>query len=122
MRPADPQKVSVGAVWSVGGAPPPGSIAVDSGRGRLVGNGTNAPFYAASFPLAQPQVNKDGESHEGRLARALQLGRTQKILGSDKYSTFPQRRHPIAYRLGVPTTETAWNGTEWSNDRLAPGM
>lgn len=116
------REVSVGAVWSVGGAPPPGSIAVDSGRGQLVGNGTNAPFYAASFLLAQPQVDQDGESHEGRLARALELGRTQRVLGTDKYSTFPQRRHTVAYRLGVPTTETAWNGTEWSNDGLAPDL
>ncbi|KAI0483940.1 WD40 repeat-like protein [Xylariaceae sp. FL0804] len=113
------RRISNGAVWSVGGlAPGSGGSGVDTGLGRLVGSGSNARLYTTSFSSSRPKSEEEQEKHEGRLALALKIDRTLRVLDFDGYSTFPRCK-----RRGRPplqSTRTTWTGTEWSNDHHTP--
>ncbi|ORY58501.1 WD40-repeat-containing domain protein [Pseudomassariella vexata] len=111
------RQISVGAVWTIGGTAPSGS-AVDSGRGRYIASGTNAPLYTTSFSSARPRSEEEQEKHEGRLAYALNIDRAQRILDFDGYSTFPRCKSKIRTRPNI--AKTTWTGTEWSNQDHTP--
>ncbi|KAI1343637.1 hypothetical protein F5Y15DRAFT_171714 [Xylariaceae sp. FL0016] len=118
LQPLTDRQVSSGAVWSVGGVAPVGGLAIDGGRGRLVSSGTNAQLYTTSFSRSRPKSEEDQDKHEGRLALALKMDRTQRVLDFDGISTFP--RCKSRGRPSLRSTKTTWSGTEWCNDHHPP--
>ncbi|KAK3387285.1 hypothetical protein B0H63DRAFT_155348 [Podospora didyma] len=101
------RQVSHGTVWAVGGVVP-GGTAVNNGRGQLVRSGTNARLFRTSFPNAKPQAEEEREKHEARIAAALGLDRTQRILEVN----LPANRSKKAEKKRRDIL-TQWNGTEW---------
>jgi len=104
------RQVSNGNVWSVGGVAP-GGTAVDNGRGQFVRSGTNARLFRTSFPSSKPRAEEEMEKHEARLAEALGLDRTNRIL-----ETNVLRHRDKNSRTKLRSTRTKWNGTEWVNE------
>ena len=99
------RQVSNGAVWAVGGVAP-GGTAVNNGRGQLVRSGTNARLFRTTFPTAKPKAEEEIEKHGARVATALGLDRTRRVLGvnvGDSYELPPLELN----------ARTQWNGTEW---------
>jgi meiosis-specific APC/C activator protein AMA1 len=105
-----PRQVSNGNVWAVGGIAP-GGTAVNNGRGQFVRSGTNARLFRTSFPTAKPKAEEELEKHEARLAEALGLDRTQRIL-----ETKVLRYRSENSRIKLRNTRTKWNGTTWVNE------
>lgn len=76
------RQISAGAVWNVGGpsaatgGPPTG---IPDGHGGLLGSGTNAPMYLASFIAADTPL-QDLERHKSRLALALDIDQATRVL------------------------------------------
>lgn len=105
--------MSVGTVWRVGGLAPVSGVS--DGRGGLIGSGTNAPLYTTSFS-ARPRTQEDTELHESRLAEALDLDRTARVLEFRDPETSPTRINtPVDARgrSSRPIPRTIWKGTEW---------
>ncbi len=114
------RQASAGAVWSVGGltaASPTGPIhAVSNGRGGLIGSGTNAPMYTSRF-LEGETPDQDLERFEGRLAAALDIDQTRRMLdipgspnrGGDAStgSVASKRKYPFI------NSRTRWEHGEW---------
>ena len=77
------RQASAGAVWNVGGnsaTSPTGPMqGVPNGRGGMFGSGTNAPLYTSRF-LEGETPDQDLERLEGRLAIALELDQTSRVL------------------------------------------
>jgi hypothetical protein len=113
-------QVSAGTVWSVGGTAP-GSVAIDGGRGRYLGSGTNAPLYTMPFNSSRPRSEEYQEKHEGRLAQALDIDCLQRVLDYDGFSTYPRCRNKNKFRPALNTAKTTWTGTEWSNVKQQAG-
>lgn len=105
--------MSVGTVWTVGGLAP-ASTGVATGRGGLLASGTNAPLYTTSFLEACPNESEELETHEDRLAEALELDRTTRILEFRNPST-PSLRQvaPRALKGAEMEEKTTWKGAEW---------
>ena len=82
---ANPQSrvASAGGVWNVGGVAPASSqrpvAGVPDGRGGLFGSGTTAPMYSSTF-LNSETPRESQERYEGRLALALNIDCTSRIL------------------------------------------
>ncbi|OBT75221.1 hypothetical protein VF21_06121 [Pseudogymnoascus sp. 05NY08] len=104
--------VNLGSVWAVGGLAPL-SVGVPDGRGGLTGSGTNAPLYTTSFSSATSKEEEDREKHEGRLAKALDLDRAQRIHDFVDHSISPPRADPQRRGYSEIGTKTTWRGTEW---------
>ena len=105
--------MSAGAVWTVGGLAPISS-GVSNGRGGLVGSGTNAPLYTTSFATSRPTEDEESEFHEYRIATALDLDRTQRVL--EFSGTFPQvPRNSITgkRRYEEMMSRTTWKDSAW---------
>ncbi|KAK4111116.1 WD40 repeat-like protein [Canariomyces notabilis] len=105
---------SDGTIWTVGVAPHAGT-AVNDGRGQLVSSGTNARLFRSTFPTAKRKAEEELEKHGARLAAALRLDRSQRVL---EVNVTP-------YRDGInkkmhDIVSTQWNGTEWVNEGTAP--
>ncbi|KFY50842.1 hypothetical protein V495_00066 [Pseudogymnoascus sp. VKM F-4514 (FW-929)] len=106
------RQISLGSVWAVGGLAPL-SVGVSDGRGGLTGSGTNAPLYTTSFSSAVSKEEEDREKHEGRLAKALDLDRAQRIHDFIDHSISPPRADPQRRGHSEIGTKTTWKGTEW---------
>ncbi|OMP84691.1 putative WD repeat-containing protein [Diplodia seriata] len=78
-----PRQVSDGAVWNVGGS----GVVSDSvsgipdGRGGMLTSGTNAPLHTSMF-LTEGDAVSEQEAHEKRLAFAMGIDQSSRILGS----------------------------------------
>lgn len=94
----------------------PLSVGISNGRGGLTGSGTNAPLYTTSFSSAIPKAEEDREKHEGRLAKALDLDRTQRIHDFVDNSISPQRIASKRQKDSELDAKTTWKGTEWVLD------
>ncbi|OBT91038.1 hypothetical protein VE02_00097 [Pseudogymnoascus sp. 03VT05] len=105
-------QISLGSVWAVGGLAPL-SVGVSDGRGGLTGSGTNAPLYTTSFSSATSKEEEDREKHEGRLAKALDLDRAQRIHDFVDHSISPPSADPQRRGHSEIGTKTTWRGTEW---------
>lgn len=75
------RQISAGAVWNVGG---PSAVsdtvaAVFTGRGGMLGSGTIAPLYTSTF-LNRADPEAETEAYERRLALALEVDQTDRIL------------------------------------------
>lgn len=108
-------------MWTVGGLAP-NATAVDDGLGRLVQSGTNARFVPSRLVRSQSKSREEIEKHESRLATALKIDQASKIFGFDQIpfpipnvKSWRQEKCDLLQRQ-----KTAWNGTEWVNDKLTP--
>lgn len=76
------RQVSAGGIWTVGGSTivQGGQIyAVPDGTGGYLASGTNAPVHTAHF-LDQETFDQQVNSHQARLALALELDRASRTL------------------------------------------
>ena len=106
------RQVSVGTIWTVGGLAP-ASTGIPTGRGGLLGSGTNAPLYTTSFSAVRPKAKEDLENHEARLALALDFDRAGRIF-EFRESPSPQRHPREDYgKEPLPEQKSTWTGTEW---------
>ncbi|KAL1839813.1 hypothetical protein VTJ49DRAFT_1092 [Mycothermus thermophilus] len=64
------------AAWAIGLRGP----AVNNGRGQLVRRGTNARLFRTTFPTARQRSEEELEKHKARLAAALDIDMTQRVL------------------------------------------
>ena len=122
---SDQRAVSQGAIWNVGGS----SVASDhssgvlDGRGGRFASGTNAPLYSSQF-LSGPDPATDLDVHERRLALALDIDQSSKILS-------PPSSPPLSPILpsrtstsssGSPSTyhadhiQPVWRDSQWTKD------
>ena len=108
------QRVSLGSAWTVGGLAPL-SIGVSNGRGGLFSSGTNAPLYTTSFSTAAPKAEEELDKHEGRLAKALELDRVQRVFECSN-SISPSRIFTAKRKYAELNSKTIWSGTEWVMD------
>ncbi len=106
-----PRQISAGAVWNVGGPLAAQMIpasAVVSGRGGLLGSGTNAPMHVAHF-LDHRTPDQETRRHENRLALALDLDPANRILSNMREDPFIDRtQSPFA----APGTY-GWRNHTW---------
>lgn len=81
------RQVSAGAVWNVGGVAQtdqPGPVrAIPNGRGGFLSSGSNAPMYTAEF-LDQHSTHQETETLENRVARALDIDRTERLININR--------------------------------------
>ncbi|KAL8739880.1 MAG: hypothetical protein Q9190_007358 [Brigantiaea leucoxantha] len=93
---------------------PHGSIAgVFNGRGGLMTSGTNAPLYTTTF-VEQNSSEDDLERYEGRLAVALDIDRTRKMLD---HSLSSERNRSLNMVGTSPENLRARSTTQWKYDR-----
>jgi hypothetical protein len=111
---------STGAIWNVGGnsATVPSSPVegIPNGRGGLLSSGSNAPMYTSNF-FEDEKSNQDHEYLEGRLAVALGIDRTTKLLSISQSFERPHSEYsPAGRKSQVPKGEprTKWINGEWA--------
>lgn len=113
---------STGAVWNVGGmaATVPSSPieGIPDGRGGLLSSGSNAPMYTSNF-FEEDKSHQDHEYLEGRLAAALNIDRTTRLLKIHQSLENSQPEHsPVGSRRPVSKQEprTKWINGEWARE------
>ena len=114
------RQASAGAVWNVGGntaTVPTGPIqGVPNGRGGLTGSGTNAPLYTSRF-LEGDTPDQDLERLEGRLAVALEIDQTTRMLDIPGFPTQarPAGTDSLASKRKYPSknSKTTWKDGGW---------
>ncbi|KAF2141366.1 uncharacterized protein K452DRAFT_229057 [Aplosporella prunicola CBS 121167] len=111
------RQVSNGAVWNVGGS----AIVADSvpgvpnGRGSMLSSGTNAPLYTSMF-LTQSDATSEQVAHENRLAFAMNIDPSNRVLGSfGDWSSPPRASVSGRHEKSSPTGPT-WIDNEWVKD------
>jgi len=114
---------SAGAVWNVGGNSQlthTGPVrSVSNGRGGFVSSGSNAPMYTTQF-FNDDTLNQDLEVLEGRLAAALEIDQTRRILDISRAPV--QSRSVSKCAIGAKRKHlyveprTRWKDGEWSLD------
>lgn len=119
--PLGARQISAGAVWNVGGpsAVSDTVIAVSTGHGSLLGRGTNAPLYRSAF-LNGVDPEAEFEAYERRLALALDIDQTDRILQHSPAYLNPQASH----QGGIIVAKHVWRDGVWIKDgahsRLLP--
>ena len=100
--------ISLGGVWAVGGrvaAIPSQLQGVDAGTGEVLASGTHAPMITASF-IDKEAKDMDQINHESRVALALNIDRTRRILPISP-PTSPISEH----------ARSGWHdGFDWNNE------
>lgn len=107
--------ISTGSVWVVGGSSAVVGrtpTAVPDGAGGLIGSGTNAPMHSAQF-LERITTADVRQEHEARIACALDLDRTTRLLDTCKSSPeqdpFPSPQSPHFDKIAP----VEWTDNEW---------
>jgi len=107
------RQISSGAVWNVGGPSAASNtvVGVSTGRGRMLGSGTNAPLYKSTF-LNRADPEAELEAYETRLALALDVDQTDRIF---QHSSPPAPQSTP--RCGQVSQAThAWRDGAWVNN------
>ncbi|KAJ5670010.1 uncharacterized protein N7477_005373 [Penicillium maclennaniae] len=111
------RRVSAGGVWGVGGTTAildDPSMAILNGTSSLSGRGSTAPTYVAKF-LPRSNRAEDRNMHESRLALALNIDPTTRLLGTclpcaenspSPSSPFYERLSPFVWK------DSAWKRVE----------
>ncbi|KAF2748992.1 WD40 repeat-like protein, partial [Sporormia fimetaria CBS 119925] len=121
-QPRAGRQVSPGGVWTVGGASAASDtvVGVSNGRGGVLGSGTNAPLYTSMF-LSRADPEAELEAYEGRLALALQVDQSDRILGHT--SPAPSNSTTSASGSSPPSsaspTHHVWKDNEWTKEGTA---
>ena len=103
--------VSPGGIWNVGGSaaiqqrPVTG---VSNGRGGLLGSGTNAPMFSSTF-FNTETPHESQERFEGRLAFALDIDRTSRVLDL----SHSRKRVPSTPEASPQRRNTIWKDGSW---------
>jgi hypothetical protein len=112
------RQISAGAVWNVGGTSAVGDTvaAVPTGNGGMLGSGTTAPLYTCTF-LNRADPEAELEAYERRLALALEVDQTDRILQHTPLpSIYPGARHNNA----PPYKPHFWRDSAWAQDDVKP--
>ena len=111
------RQISAGAVWNVGGpsAVSDTVVAVSTGRGGMLGSGTNAPLYKSAF-LNRADPDAELEAYERRLALALDIDQTDRILQHSSSAASPRSQN------SGPASQTkhVWRDGAWLRDGVDP--
>lgn len=114
--------VSAGAVWNVGGiaatVPSNPIEGIPNGRGGLLSSGSNAPMYTSNF-FEEDKSQQDRDYLEGRLAVALNIDRTTRLLKIHQSLDFSHPEPSSVGRKGLgPKQEprTKWVNGEWTRE------
>lgn len=119
--PLGARQISAGAVWNVGGASAVSDtvVAVSTGRGGMLGRGTNAPLYRSAF-LNRADPEAELEAYERRLALALEIDQIDRILHHSPAYSDPRVECPGA----TSQAKHVWRDGAWIKDgvhsRLSP--
>ncbi|KAG9185892.1 hypothetical protein G6011_07223 [Alternaria panax] len=107
------RQISAGAVWNIGGpsAVSDTVVAVSTGRGRMLGSGTNAPLYKSAF-LNRADPDAELEAYERRLALALDIDQANRILHHSSYPASPSSPHSDP----ASQTKHVWRDGAWVKD------
>jgi hypothetical protein len=110
------RQVSNGAVWNVGGTVALGdSVAgISDGHRGLLASGTNAPLYSANF-LARVSTSTQLEVHERRLALALDLDTSSRVLKFQNSSPSSTASPASSNSAGTADGEGSrvWKDSRW---------
>jgi hypothetical protein len=108
------RQVSTGAVWNVGGpsAVSDTVIGVSTGRGGMLGSGTNAPLYTSTF-LNRADPEAELEAYERRLALAMDVDQADRIL---QHSPTPSTSHSMKSRTVASHMKHTWRDSAWIKD------
>jgi hypothetical protein len=108
-----------GTVWNIGNdllAPVSPTISVPDGHGGQFGSGTNAPMYASNF-LDMETSDQCLGRFESRLAIALDIDQTRKVLNFALTGNFPRPITPNCQRKRLnEVTCTVWVDGQWVNE------
>ncbi|KAH7075571.1 meiosis-specific APC/C activator protein AMA1 [Paraphoma chrysanthemicola] len=112
------RQVSAGAVWNVGGpsAISDTVVAVSNGRGSMLGTGTNAPLYTSTF-LNRADPEAELEAYECRLALALDIDQTERIL---QHAPAPAISHSVLHCFPSSHARHVWRDSAWTKDSVSP--
>jgi hypothetical protein len=107
------REISAGAVWNVGGpsAVSDTVVAVSTGRGGMLGTGTNAPLYTSTF-LNRADPEAELEAYERRLALALDVDQADRVLQHSSPPTIFKAHH---HGMEIHTIHT-WRDSAWVKD------
>jgi hypothetical protein len=111
------RQISAG-FWTVGGrlSVQTGQLqGIDSGAGSLIASGTTAPLHTATF-LDQATPNDKVEAHQRRLALALDIDQTNRILPHSSVADVKDVVHKAEHSPFV------WKDSAWTRDRGPGGM
>lgn len=108
------RQISAGAIWNVGGSSAvSGTVAaVSTGNGGMLGSGTNAPLYTSTF-LDRADPEAELQVYERRLALALEIDQTERVLQHSSITLSPPTTRP---RNGSPFKPHFWRDSTWSQD------
>ncbi|KAL8760508.1 MAG: hypothetical protein Q9184_003306 [Pyrenodesmia sp. 2 TL-2023] len=117
---ASPQsrQASLGAVWNIGGGVPHpnGPVrAISDGQGGLIGSGTNAPLYTASF-LVKDDSEEDKDTFSDRLAAALDIDTTRRVLDFSRPQPKARRVSGAKRERANIISRTQWKYGEWMRE------
>ena len=111
------RRVSPGAVWAVGGASAASDtvVGVPTGRGSVLGRGTNAPLYTSMF-LSRSDPEAELEAYERRLALAFDVDQAGRVLNHtappSATSSVQETTGKVSAR-GTPTRHE-WKDNAWT--------
>jgi hypothetical protein len=114
--PLSVRQVSAGAVWNVGGPSAVSNtvVGVSTGRGRMLGSGTNAPLYKSAF-LNRADPEAELEAYERRLALALDVDQTDRIF---QHSSSPASQSPPP-SIEASQSKHVWRDGAWIKDGVS---
>ncbi len=105
--------------WLHGGGPlggfAPSRGIIDDGHGNLLQSGTNAPIFRSSFTLRKA-LSEEEEKHRERLATALDIDLSSRILPLESFETISKRLSRMKLDERIGQEKTFWNGTTWSKE------
>ena len=112
------RQISAGAVWNVGGTSAVSDTvaAVPTGNGGMLGSGTTAPLYTSTF-LNRADPEAELEAYERRLALALEVDQTDRIL---QYTPLPFIHLGARHNNAPPHKLHFWRDSAWVQDDVKP--
>ena len=124
---AQNRQASAGAVWNVGGgsqANPSSPVrGIPDGRGRFVSSGSNAPMFTSHF-FDDDTPDQDNSQLESRLAVALDINQTSRILNNSRSPVQVRRvsTGAIGTKRKYPYVEprTRWMDSQWVREGSPP--
>lgn len=108
------RQISAGAVWNVGGASAVSDTvtAVSIGNGTMLGSGTMAPLYTSTF-LNRADPEAELEAYERRLALAMEVDQTERIL---QHSPLPSAQPGTRPAKAQSHRPHVWRDSAWAQD------
>ncbi|KAF2741049.1 WD40 repeat-like protein [Polyplosphaeria fusca] len=111
------RQFSAGAVWNVGGSSAVSDtvVGVSNGRGGMLGRRTNAPLYTSLF-LNGHDPEAELEAYERRIALALDVDRSDKVLDNLPAPSSSPAVASSAVGLSPKQTDHVWRDNAWVKD------